>query len=1015
MSEETDLLKVVIACQMGFVTREQVKNASSERAGKKTLTDALVQKGYLKPGARATVESYISSKTREYGESPEQILGSIQIDEDLLQVLLGLPLEPRIQETLLEWRAGSKPKPAPTAEVLFDDGGETVADSDPSPAAGGLRRSFGRKYEFKGELGRGGLGKVIEAVDRDFGREVAVKMMLPGQSSSAVERFLFEGKAAGRLPHPNIVPIYEVGALKGEKGETPYFTMAKIVGRDLRAILQALGRGDDEAVAKFNRPRLLRIFQEVCNAMAYAHDHGVIHRDLKPANVMVGDYGEVFVVDWGLAKILSPDSPDRPSAESDSPDSQMPGEPSHESRGTSHETEDSPALTLEGQVLGTPAYMPPEQADGRIADIDECSDIYSLGAILYEILTFRPPFEGKSANNVISKVLSDSVTPPSERVSPPPPASESEPKHVSLDAVPPELDEIVLKAMSKEKRERHPSARALSDDIQLYLEGEKERERKRLEAVRLVEEGGNHFERFRTMAGEIETENSSLKEASKKVQAWTPVADKLPLWERRKRLLAMSEERMVEFGNAEVAFGQALASDSANPDARDGLCRLYLDRFFTAEKRRNREEVALYRNLISRYDQEGKWIAEIEKPGSLSIRTFTRSCACLSRVKNPEWRVEFGEDPVWPWHSGRVIPGKPVETEDRPVPEFRILPESARFGHTDDCRLEEVKGVEVYAHRYVEEFKRLVPDEGKLLGKTPLSDVRMDQGSYLCLLRHPDFSDVRLPVRIDRGGDWVQDVNLYRDVEIPEDFCYVPGGPYIEGGEKAGGIAEETRWTEDFFMAKSPVTFGDFIEFLNELQARDPEEALSHQPSEGGEWKFLIVENGKWRINDREERPPLGFQLKAEMPVMGISWFTALAYCAWKSTREGFVYTPPHEEEWEKAARGVDGRVYPWGDEYDGTYSNASGSRKEGVRILAPGSYEVDSSPYNVMDMAGNMRTWCLNLPGGQWNTWRSLRGGAWDFAPIFARGGLRAGEVPTLDVRYLGLRLVFRSSSLTG
>ncbi len=154
-------------------------------------------------------------------------------------------------------------------------------------------------------------------------------------------------------------------------------------------------------------------------------------------------------------------------------------------------------------------------------------------------------------------------------------------------------------------------------------------------------------------------------------------------------------------------------------------------------------------------------------------------------------------------------------------------------------------------------------------------------------------------------------------------------------------------------------------------------------------------------------------QLVHVMPVMGISWFDAMAYCAWKSSREGRLFAPPHEEEWEKAARGVDGRVFPWGDEYDGTYSNTSISHETGMHIREPGSFPVDESPFGVMDLAGNMITWCLNAAEKKYRNYRCVRGGAWNSAPGGARTGARRGLEPTNVFRDSGFRLVVRSRAL--
>ncbi|MHC5082175.1 MAG: serine/threonine-protein kinase, partial [Planctomycetota bacterium] len=299
----------------------------------------------------------------------------------------------------------------------------------------------GTRYRLGNQIGSGGLGRVIAAKDEILGREVAIKEMMTGRDSpDLLRRFLREGQVAGRLMHPNIVPVYDVGVREEEGTKTPYFAMGRIDGVDLNELLKAIAEGEGKAVQDFSRPRLLHIFQDVCLAVAYAHHHGVIHRDLKPANVMVGRFGEVYVLDWGLAKVKGQEDLQDLIPLPDSP------------RGK--EEVQSSQLTLEGEVLGTPSYMPPEQAAGKISEIDEKSDIYSLGAILYQILTFRPPFEGKTPEDVLSRVVIEDLTPPSSRASRiEEGGTETRKGPLAIHGnIPPELEAIVLKAMAKEKK-----------------------------------------------------------------------------------------------------------------------------------------------------------------------------------------------------------------------------------------------------------------------------------------------------------------------------------------------------------------------------------------------------------------------------------------------------------------------------------------------------------------------------------------------------------------------------------
>jgi serine/threonine-protein kinase len=278
--------------------------------------------------------------------------------------------------------------------------------------------------------------------------------------------------------------------------------------------------------------------------------------------------------------------------------------------------------------------------------------------------------------------------------------------------------------------------------------------------------------------------------------------------------------------------------------------------------------------------------------------------------------------------------------------------------------------------------------------------VDLPGGSYLCTLEHPDHVSVRLPVRIDRDGAWEQEVTLYRPGEVPEGFLPVPGGPYRSGEEREGvGWREELR-TQDLFVSRVPVTVADYVAFLDDL---GPEEARRRQPRDG-ELRFLVEDAGRWRCPRPGEAPPL--VLGPLHPVVGVSWLDALAHAAWRSRREGRLYRLMHEGEVEKAARGVDARNFPWGDHYDGSFSNTSISWPEGPHPVPVGGFPVDESPYGVRDMAGNACTWCLNAGPEPYRHYRIFRGGAWCLVPSFAMCAYRGGNLPSSVGRGAGIRL---------
>jgi serine/threonine-protein kinase len=265
------------------------------------------------------------------------------------------------------------------------DAGRTTPEA-PRPAAGEPPYPAVPGYDIRGRLGQGGMGEVVRGHDRHMGRELAVKVLLPQYRGvpQLVQRFLAEGRIQGRLQHPGIVPVHELGELPDQR---PYFTMKLVEGRTLADLLQ------ERADPTQDLPHLLTVFQQVCQAVAYAHKNGVLHRDLKPANVMVGAFGEVQVMDWGLAKALDRGR-GRPAAESE-------GDAGVDGRAAADG--DSGLATQPGAVLGTYAYMAPEQARGEVERLDERADVFGLGAILCEILTGRPPFTGADRDDLANR------------------------------------------------------------------------------------------------------------------------------------------------------------------------------------------------------------------------------------------------------------------------------------------------------------------------------------------------------------------------------------------------------------------------------------------------------------------------------------------------------------------------------------------------------------------------------------------------------------------------------------
>ena len=299
-----------------------------------------------------------------------------------------------------------------------------------------------RRYEDRKLLGAGGMGEVRLCADEFVGRDVAMKVMRkgPGSTGSARARFLREARVQGQLEHPSIVPVYDIGR---DPGGNAFFTMKRVKGHTFEEIIVGLREGVPHIVEEYSRRKLLSALSQVCLALELAHRRGVVHRDLKPANIMLGDYGEVYVLDWGVAKILG---------EADL---------SLDSLDTSEAPIDQTAV---GSLVGTPGYMAPEQAMGDVEHIGPRSDVFSLGVILFELLTHQSFVTGKTVQDLLVQTMRGVDASPLNR------APDAE--------VGPELDAICVKACAVDPAERFASARELHEAIEDVLDGEQDAEKR---------------------------------------------------------------------------------------------------------------------------------------------------------------------------------------------------------------------------------------------------------------------------------------------------------------------------------------------------------------------------------------------------------------------------------------------------------------------------------------------------------------------------------------------------------
>jgi serine/threonine-protein kinase len=764
------------------------------------------------------------------------------------------------------------------------------------------------KYAVHELIGEGGMGRVYLARDSDLKRPVALKMARR-TDGEAVARFVGEAQVMAQLHHPGIVPVHELGLT--EQGK-PYYTMPVVRGRTLEGVLGRVCAGEEKACHEWSLTRLVQVFLQACAAVGYAHAKGVIHRDLKPANVMVGKHGEVQVLDWGLSKVVR-------------------------EGGVATDLAANRRTEL-GMVMGSPAYMSPEQATGRAAD--QRVDVHGLGAILYEMLTLRAPFEGESATEVLDRVAREDVRPAREVA--------------GGREVPEALERACLKALSKSAADRQQSVEELAAEVQLWLEAATDRARRRELADAKAAEGRALLEEYRRVKAEVARLEDESKAKARARKTWEPYEAKQQVFAAQDEAAA-ARRRLVSQASATVtALSEALGFDREHAGAREALADFYWDRLVEAESRAALEDVAFYGELVASLD-DGKHARALAGDGSLTLDS----------------------DPP---------------------------------------------GAEVWLHDFVEERLVLQPRDARLLGTTPLPRTPLPMGSYLVVLKAEGYRDVRYPVFISRNEDWEGVVRLFTDEQVGDGFVHVPAGSFIQGGDPeclGQSLPRAEPWVEDFFIAEHPVTHGEYLAFVNDLLDHEGlDAARARSPRRVGpepETSYLLERDGRLVLPETDAG---GHPWLAKAPVMGVSWHDAVAYCAWRSEREGREVRLPTQAEWEKAARGVDGRWFPWGNRFDCSLCNMSGSRRDGdppyvaVDEMAT-RFPADVSCFGVRGCGGNVRDW-TSTEGGAAVPSRVVRGGAFFVFMFFSRCAAVLKSSPDYLDNGIGFR-VARSAPATG
>jgi tetratricopeptide (TPR) repeat protein/tRNA A-37 threonylcarbamoyl transferase component Bud32 len=429
------LLFGVLALQNNFIDRETLLAAFNAWVADKSqaLSQILVNKGALSTARHALLEGLVQEHLEHHGFDPERSLAGVTVTlsvRDSLEEIADIDLRDSLINLCL----------------ANDAGEETDATNDPDWDIESAATDSEGRFRIVRFHDRGALGEVYVARDEQLHRIVALKRIKVDHAvdRDKCARFIVEAEITGRLEHPGIVPVYGLGTYDDGR---PFYAMRFIRGDNLKAAIEQFHQAQDKGPSPGERNlallKLLRRFLDVCNAIDYAHSRGVLHRDLKPGNIMLGKFGETLVVDWGLAKSVGRPEPVPASASLD--DRTLVPQSGSDLRGTEL-----------GARLGTPAYMSPEQAAGRIDELGPASDVYSLGATLYCLLTGRAPYIDSDLAELLRRVERGDFTPP-RKLEP---------------WIDPALEAICKKAMANEPTERYLTPRALADDVDHWLADE---------------------------------------------------------------------------------------------------------------------------------------------------------------------------------------------------------------------------------------------------------------------------------------------------------------------------------------------------------------------------------------------------------------------------------------------------------------------------------------------------------------------------------------------------------------
>ncbi len=859
-------------------------------------------------------------------------------------------------------------------------------------------------YLVLGEIGRGGMGRVFKAQELATGRQVAIKRFPAGATPRQRERFFREVDFLSRLKSPHVVAFYGGGAEDGDL----YYVMELLEGETLAERIARWREGPEPPESRLDRA--VRIVISACAGLDLLHAEGIVHRDVKPSNVFITRTGDVKVIDLGLAW-----------------------------------DQDAPSITESGVVVGTLAYMSPEQILGVKGPHGRRSDVFSLGATLYEAVTLRRPFEEDEGRRGLRRILDVDPLPPCR-----------------VDrAVPPDLSAVIQKAMELEPERRYATAGDMAADLRSHLLGgpvsarpigrwgrtvRRVRRKRRLvlagslavlavlasaaaigrwqaQAVRqeaaasALRESRTAEEEHGRLLRDLEAARAAKAEAERLLDPSRPSRSRGTWLALREKVRDLEARSQASIDTAVLALQRGLELDNSNREILGSLTGLLWERYLAAEAAGQAPEVRRLRAQILSYAPA---LADRLRPrGTVSVQSDPPGAEAYLFRYEP---VGLLLQPV-PYHPSR---GPLLGAEQLPEPAMRVVrppdPLLSLYGIRPGDRilsvagqsvgtsgnrlLQEVKGesdgesmvvlerdgerLHVSLHEWVKEESgapapvgldgpgvekpsmllnacvetdafplEILPEA--LAGRTPIPDFEVEAGSYLLVLRADGRRDTRVPFVVHRGSEVRLRPRLFAHGEVPDGFVHVPAGPAWVGGDPAAHYPEPERFIhlEDYFISRHELSMTQYLELLSDPGVRRELEGLE-DPNRGG---LLPVEwRGSEAVPHYSRGPDGTYGASGKRAQSWVArWISRLAadrFVDWLNRREAqrggrWTFALPSADELEKAARGADGRLFPWGNDFE--WSLVSSHRSNPSQTSRCFPCPTDCSPYDVRHLAGSV------------------------------------------------------------